>query len=70
MIKPIMPKKALKKTHVLNKKDEFIVLDSKIGMDYIEEIYGGKIVEDHDDMDEYFRQGYWYDKSVREVEII
>jgi hypothetical protein len=69
MIKPIMPKRALLKTHVLNKKDEFIVLDSKIGIEYIEDTYGGKIKEDRDNLDEYFRQGFWGNKSI-EIEVL
>ena len=61
LVKPIMPKKALLKTFVLNKKEEYRILDEKIGMDNIESDYGGKIKGKYNiDVDNYFREGYWH----------
>ena len=61
LVKPIMPKKALLKTFVLNKKEEYQILDEKIGMENIESAYGGKITGKYNvDVDKYFREGYWH----------
>lgn len=65
LLKPIMPKRALLKTFVLNKKEEFSVLDHHLGSNNLEEIYGGKVVgEPGDDVAQYFQEGYWYKDSL------
>mmetsp|Transcript_21112 Transcript_21112/g.20452 ORF Transcript_21112/g.20452 Transcript_21112/m.20452 type:complete len:382 (+) Transcript_21112:106-1251(+) len=59
MIRPIMPRKVLGKTFVINKKDIAKVMCDKLGKENIEEAYGGIIKEDHSDTAKYFAQGYW-----------
>ena len=69
IVKPIMPKRALLKTFVLNKKEEFSVLDDKIGADYFEDTYGGKTKENII-VDEYLKEGYWDKKKVPEMLVV
>ena len=59
MIKPIMPRKTLLKTFVINKRNIARTMGEKLGRDHIEECYGGVMKEDHDDVTKYFSQGYW-----------
>ena len=65
VVKPIMPKRALKKTFVLNKKEEYAVLDDKIGSRYFEDAYGGERKESIV-AEEYFKQGFWYKKDQKD----
>ena len=65
LLKPIMPKRALLKTFVLNKKEEYLVLNEHLGNNNFEVIYGGKVVgEPSDDVAKYFQEGFWYSNSL------
>lgn len=66
VVKPIMPKRALKKTFVLSKKEEFEVLDDKIGSQYFEDTYGGERKESII-AEEYFKEGFWYNKNQVDI---
>ena len=69
LVKPIMPKKALLKTFVINKKDEFEFLNNKIGKENFEEFYGGDMRETHrPNIEKYFDDGLKYLK-INNVEI-
>lgn len=59
IIKPIMPRKTLSKTFVINKKQIKKIMCEKLGKEYVEEAYGGDVKEDHDDVIKYFACGYW-----------
>ena len=66
LLKPILPRKALAKTFVLNKKESAAFLCDHIGRDYLEVKYGGMLSEQfHPDTSteqhvvEYLQQGYW-----------
>jgi CRAL/TRIO domain len=63
LVKPIMPKRALKKTFVLNKREEFTVLDDQIGSQYFEDSYGGERKENIV-AEKYFKVGFWYKKDL------
>ena len=41
IFKPILPKRAIDKTHILNKRETVKVMKEKIGLDHVEEDYGG-----------------------------
>lgn len=64
LIKPLLPRKTLAKTFVLGRHDMAKVLDDKLGLENVEETYGGAIKEGEElaDVDKYIRQGYWYNK--------
>ena len=72
LIKPIMPKKALLKTFVLNKKEEYDFLNKKIGRENFEYFYGGDMEETHrSNIEKYFHDGLKYltNENV-EIEIL
>ena len=54
IIKPIMPRKTLSKTFVINKKQIKKTMCDKLGKEFLEEAYGGDVKEDHDDVTKYF----------------
>ena len=57
----MMPKRALLKTFVLNKKDEFNVLNDKIGKNNFEDIYGGDLTDFQNfNVEDYFESGKKY----------
>ena len=61
ILKPLMPKRALLKTFVLSKSEANIVLNDKIGIENLEEPYGGKQKESDQlgDIESYISKGYW-----------
>ena len=59
IIRPIMPRKALSKTFVINKRNIEKIMSEKLGKEFIEICYGGNVKEDHDDVSRYFAQSYW-----------
>ena len=59
IIKPIMPRKTLSKTFVINKKHIKKTMCDKLGKEFVEVAYGGDVKEDHDDVMKYFMNGYW-----------
>lgn len=59
IIKPIMPRKTLSKTFVINKKQIKKIMCEKLGKEHVEQAYGGDVKEDHDDVIKYFACGYW-----------
>ena len=59
LIKPIMPRKTLLKTFVINKKNIVKFMSEKLGKDFIEESYGGTVKENHENEGRYFAEGYW-----------
>ena len=59
IIKPIMPRKTLSKTFVINKKQIKKTMCDKLGKEFVEEAYGGDVREDHGDVMKYFSTGYW-----------
>jgi CRAL/TRIO domain len=59
IIKPIMPRKTLSKTFVINKKQIKKTMCEKLGKEFVEEAYGGDVKEDHGDVIKYFASGYW-----------
>ena len=64
MLKPILPRRALGKTFVLGRKDASRVMVDKLGRDCIEDAYGGLLKENQitDNVDSYFKGGYWHNK--------
>ena len=59
IIKPMMPRKILLKTLVINKKNIEKVMCDKLGKENVETSYGGNVKEDHEDIGRYFAEGYW-----------
>ena len=58
ILKPFMPPKALKKTFLLDSKEMATVLNDKVGLENLEEIYGGR-QQEMKDVDAYLQAGYW-----------
>jgi hypothetical protein len=59
LIKPIMPARALAKTHVLSKSEMPEALYARVGKEYLEKEYGGNR-DPISDIKAYVEQGYWY----------
>ena len=69
MIKPILPKRALLKTFVVNKKDEYEFLVDKIGKENFENFYGGDREETQRfNIEKYFQDGLTY-TTINNLEI-
>jgi len=61
IVRPLMPKRALLKTFVLSKSEASSVLNEKLGLENLEDSYGGKCKEFDmiGDIDNYISKGYW-----------
>lgn len=61
LVKPLMPKRALLKTFVLSKTEASAILNEKLGLNNLEEPYGGKLkeIDQLGDIDNYIANGYW-----------
>jgi hypothetical protein len=63
ILKPLIPKKVLGKTHVLGRKETKYVLDEHLGLDCLDHSIGGKVLIDlssEKQARDYFLSGYWH----------
>lgn len=65
LIKPLMPARALAKSHVLNKKEAGTVLRERVGREQLEQQYGGEAAP-ITDFKKYIEEGYWYQPPASE----
>lgn len=59
IVRPLMPKKVLKKTFFLGRKETQKVLVAQLGLENIESSYSGLVPDGIQDTEDYFEGGYW-----------
>ena len=69
MIKPLLPKKAISKLQVANRKTSSKILKELIGSEALEVVYGGDLITPnfHNNLvlDAYFNAGFWEVRNKR-----
>lgn len=59
LLTPFLPRKALQKTVMIPQQEVKQLLPLLIGVNSLEESYGGKQKDAYADVDAYFARGYW-----------